>query len=165
MSQSIVAGGVSRVDPVIDHKVRLLCSRPYPGHKKGCPNYNDRNSCPPQARLLHQAIDLEQAVYCVWNVFAFGEHVARMRKKHSEWSQRQCECCLYWQGTARKHLRKRISNFLTSQPGRLVVIRCPEAMGVNVTATMQSLGLELEWPPRTVAYQVALVGSLVGRAD
>jgi len=31
-------------------------------------------------------------------------------------------------------------------------------MGVDVTATMRSAGVELEWPPRKIAYQVYLVG-------
>jgi len=30
---------------------------------------------------------------------------------------------------------------------------------VDVTATMASLGIKLEWPPVKVAYQVALVGT------
>jgi len=34
----------------------------------------------------------------------------------------------------------------------------PEAMGVNVTETMKRVGIELEWPPVNVAYQIALAG-------
>jgi len=33
-----------------------------------------------------------------------------------------------------------------------------EANGVNVTATMKKIGIELEWPPREYAYQVAVLG-------
>jgi hypothetical protein len=39
---------------------------------------------------------------------------------------------------------------------RLAVLYCPEAMGINVTATMQKLGITL---PKTVTYQVALAGT------
>ncbi|HUS88307.1 MAG TPA: hypothetical protein VMW91_02880 [Desulfosporosinus sp.] len=35
---------------------------------------------------------------------------------------------------------------------------CPEAMGVNVTATMKNLGIELEWPPQNVVHKVAIIG-------
>ena len=38
------------------------------------------------------------------------------------------------------------------------MVTCPEAAGVNVTATMASIDIDLEWPPVTVAYQVALAG-------
>jgi hypothetical protein len=41
----------------------------------------------------------------------------------------------------------------------LIAVTCPEACGVDVTATMASIGVALEWPPVSTAYQVALVGS------
>jgi len=151
-------GGVERVEPVVDLTVRSLCKRPYPGHKKGCPNYDKRGSCPPQSRTVYEVLDLGRPVYCIWNVFPFGKHVRRMKRKHLEWSKRQCECCLYWQGTARKELNARIKRFLESCHTRMVVLCCPEAKGINVTETMRSLKIDLEWPPQTVAYQVALVG-------
>jgi hypothetical protein len=68
-----------------------------------------------------------------------------------------CEGLQYWQGTARKQLREKIMRFMRERPG-LFALAIPEARGVNVTATMQSIGIELEWPPRIIAYQVALLG-------
>lgn len=150
----------AKVIPILSPKVRELCARPYHGHPKGCPNYGKRPSCPPAVPLLGDVLDLGQPVYAVWNIFDFGGHVARMRNRHPEWSTRQCECCLYWQGTARKQLRRQIWVFFLDIERRELarVIMAPEAHGVDVTATMASLGHELEWPPKTVAYQVALVG-------
>jgi hypothetical protein len=93
-------------------------------------------------------------------MYPFGEHIARMKEKHPHWTQRQCANCLYWQGRARKQLREKVKKFLKEQnDSRLVPLYIPEAMGVNVTATMKSIGIELEWPPVTVTYQVALVGT------
>ena len=149
--------------PVVDPSVRELCPRPYPGHRKGCPNYGQRSSCPPKARLIGDVLNLDATVYCAWNVFPLGRHVARMREKHPDWSERQLECCLYWQGTARKHLNERIVRFLDEQNDRLVVLRCPEACGVNVTATMALLGVVLEWSPKRLAVQVALIGQAARR--
>jgi hypothetical protein len=77
-----------------------------------------------------------------------------MRDRHPDWS-RQVECCLYWQGTARKQLESEIQLFYTQHP-HFLATRCPEAMGVNITATMAGIGVELEWPPVTRTYQVAL---------
>jgi len=34
---------------------------------------------------------------------------------------------------------------------------CPEAMGVNVTLTLDAEGITLEWPPVRIARQVALI--------
>jgi hypothetical protein len=86
-----------------------------------------------------------------------ARHVARMRERHPAWSERRLRCCLYWQGRARAALRREVQVAMQASPGSRAVY-CPEACGVNVTATMASIGIELEWPPVTLAYQVALVG-------
>jgi hypothetical protein len=90
----------------------------------------------------------------IWNKFPFGEHVARMRERHPDWSERQLACCLYWQGTARKQLEAEIEKFRRVRCTS--VFRIPEAHGVNVTATMERVGVYLEWPPKRWAYQVAI---------
>ena len=143
---------------VVDHSVRNLCSRPYQNHPRGCPNYGKRKSCPPQARTIDDILDLCMPTYVVWNVFDFQEHTSRMKAKHPEWSQRQAECCLYWQGTARKQLRDKVLAFRRIYDTLLPVLT-PEACGVNVTATMSSVGEKIEWPPVTKTYQVAVFGS------
>jgi hypothetical protein len=93
-----------------------------------------------------------------------------MREAHPEWTKSQLNCCLYWQTTARKMLTEKLQNFLKEFPDFHVVVAKysgapinnriiwspPEAMGVNITATMANRGIFLEWPPETVAYQVAL---------
>lgn len=144
----------TRAIPVVNRAVRGLCTRPYPNHRKGCPNYDKKEGCPPGAPLFDATCKPE--VIVVWNVFDFSAHVARMREAHPDWSQRQVECCLYWQGTARKHLRHEVKLALREHPGATVVM-CPEAMGVDVTATMRSLGVDLEWPPERKAVQVAFL--------
>lgn len=143
---------------VIDYGVRDLCQAPYPNHWKGCPNYGKRMSCPPKAPLIENFINLDNDIYLIFNIFPFGEHVERMREKHPEWSERQLANCLYWQQTARKQLRVELERFHKNSPGVFRSTMCPEAMGVNVTATMLSIGHELEWPPKTVTYQVAVAG-------
>ena len=82
-----------------------------------------------------------------------------MKAIHPDWSQRQVECCLYWQPKARKQLRAEINIFAFSITQYVMrVLTTPEAAGVNVTATMKMVGIELEWPPRSRTYQVALAG-------
>jgi hypothetical protein len=137
-----------------------LCRRPYPGHPRGCPNLGKKQGCP-KVPLLGEVLDGEKLLWAAWNCFLFGEHVARLREKHPKWSKRQLECCLYWQGTARKQLEMVLEIALMKFPAPVkdtLVLRCPEAHGVDVTTTMLSLGVKLEWPPVTVAYQVALIG-------
>lgn len=148
------------IRPFIDHSVRGLCRKPYYGHPKGCPNWNSRETCPPQAPYFEKLIDITEAVFCVFNRFDIGAHTKRMRDRHPEWSDRQLLCCLYWQGTARKALRKKVSTFVEIS-GECRVLYCPEACGVNITLLMKSLGHLLEWPPQKHAYQIALAGKPV----
>ncbi len=142
-------------DVVIRPEVRSLCARRYPGHPHGCPNHGKRATCPPQAPLFADICDPGYPTALIWNRFEFGAHVERMRRKHPEWSKRQLACCLYWQGGARKALEERIRTFATRYP-TWTVTRCPEAMGVDVTASMARIGIALEWPPESCTYQVAV---------
>ncbi len=145
------------VIPVIDYRVRRLCLKPYPGHKKGCPNYDKKDGCPPKAKPFGAVYDLSQPIYAIVNKFDFASHVNRMKELHPEWSQRQLECCLYWQPKARNQLLQHIKYFLSNHP-RYKVETCPEAMGVNVTETLKNSGIILEWPPKIMSIQVALAG-------
>ena len=137
---------------------RGLCVKIYSNHKKGCPNYgkNDQR-CPPNVPIFDTVYDLSKPVYAIYNIFSFKNHIERMREKHLKWSQRQLECCLYWQGKARKQLRERIEVFESIFKG-YVITNCPEGMGVNVTKTMENVGIEIEWPPCNVTYQIAFAG-------
>ena len=150
-----------QVDIIIDQSMRGLCKKPYYNHPKGCPNFNHRENCPPKVPLIWLVLDLEKPVYAIWNVFDFDGHTSRMREKHPKWSDRQVDCCLYWQGTARKQLKSEIDAF-SRLFGKHTILKTPEACGVNITETMKNIGINLEWPPKTVTYQVALAGMPVG---
>lgn len=149
-----------------------LCVTPYELHPKGCPNFNKKKGCPPNSVEFFEFFDETKPIFIVWSVFDLGAHVQKMRRQHPEWSERQLYCCLYWQGRARRFLRDTIEEYQTQFPllGETLSIRpdsrgavstCPEAMGLNVTATMRNLGEILEWPVKTKVYHVAVIGSLL----
>ena len=145
------------VTPIINPSVRKLCFAPYPLHPKGCPNFGKKPGCPPHAPLLAEAYDLSMPVYAIWTAFDFSGHIAKMKAAHPTWSERQLACCLYWQPRARKNLEAAVKEFIRLNPTLFIrIVRCPEACGVDITGTMAGIGVKLEWPPRTVAYQVAL---------
>ena len=73
-------------------------------------------------------------------------------------ADRQLYCVLYWQPKARKQLNGHIEYLCCGPLYKYGAERCPEAMGVNVFETLANAGLELEWPPRKIARQVALLG-------
>ena len=145
---------------VIDYSVRELCPYPYPNHPKGCPTYGKKSTCPPHCLKVEDYFDLSQGLWIVWIDFDFTAHRHKMKKRHLDWSQRQIDCCLYWQGTANKMLREAVADveYYLEGRGNWETAFCPEAMGVNVTATMKSLGIVLEWPPETLVRKVAIIG-------
>lgn len=145
---------------VINYSVRDLCFKPYPNHPKGCPNYGKRGFCPPRCPKLEDYFDISQGLWIVWIEFDFAAHRRKMLKKHPNWSQRQIDCCLYWQGTANKKLREEVADaeYYLQGRGSWKTALCPEAMGMNVTATMKKLGVILEWPPQNVVRKVAIIG-------
>ena len=147
-----------RVTPVIDYSVRELCVQPYPLHPKGCPNVGKCDRCPPAAPLFDLVFDMTQPVYAVVNEFDLAGHVGRMREKNPTWSDRQLYCVLYWQPKARKQLETKIVDLCCGILSDYSAERCPEAMGVNISETLANAGIALEWPPRKVARQVALLG-------
>jgi predicted metal-binding protein len=134
----------------------ILCGKSYAGHKKGCPNLGKKIGCPPVAD--HLSAWLEPPFYAIVNEFDLAAHVIRMRSLHLDWSQRQLECCLYWQPKARKQLKILEHEFLHEHPD-LSIEETPEAAGVNVTNTLREHGLELEWPPKKIVRQVVIAGS------
>ena len=147
------------VNPVCDYKtIRALCARRYPGHPRGCPNLDKKPACPPRAPLLHEKIDLALPVWAVWNEYPIGEHMKRMAGRHPKWSDRQLRNPLYWQPAARKELRVQIRRWCQLPNTPPVIVGCPEACGCNLTATMRSIGIILDWPPRRTAYQIVLCG-------
>jgi len=155
----MISNGWQEVRPVLDAAARKWCTLRYPNHPKGCPNFNKKAGCPPKARLFIELFDLKKPFYIIFNKFNFKAHCDRMRKKHPEWTDRQVRCCLYWQGTARKQLREIVAEFVKEHPD-LYVTNCPEANGVDITRTMERIGIKLEWPPMKFAYQVVMAGTL-----
>ena len=154
---------VHYVKPILQLSVRSLCTQPYYNHPKGCPNFNKRCTCPPTAPLLDDYFDLTKRVLAVCIHFNLAQHVEKMRAKHPKWSQRQCECCLYWQGSVKKKLKQELQYNIARVPlfdnDRLISTDCPEAMGVNVTETMKTVGVILEWPPKKIVRKIAFIGS------
>lgn len=169
---------IIQVKPIIDYSVRGLCVKPYPGHPKGCPNFNHKDGCPPEAALFDEVFDITKPVYAIINRFDLKAHIDKMKMAHPDFTEAQLKCCLYWQNTARKQLTNEIVRFMFDHLDYYVAVAGyrgldkdiksilrqhiipspPEAMGVNITETMKNVGIILEWPPETIAYQIALAG-------
>lgn len=150
------------VTPVLDRSVRGLCARPYEGHPRGCPNFGKVSRCPPAAPLLFDAFDERGPFYVIYSRFPLGEHVRAMRERHPDWSDRQLRC-VHLLAEQVKKLREDVDSFKKIYPEvGWKVETTPEAMGLDVAATLRQAGVDLEWPPHEVATHVALAGRVAG---
>ncbi len=142
---------------VINHRVRQFCKLPYPNHKKGCPNYEKKTECPPEAPLIEDFLDLSQPHHFIIVKFNLKSHIQRMKSKHPNWTIKQCRCVLYYQNTIRKALRDEIKKF-TKSNSNLVSTLLPEAMGVYVIKTVKKLGIPIQSKPIDTVFKIALIG-------
>lgn len=143
---------------IIDYKARSWCKLPYPGHPKGCPNYNiGRKDCPPDAPLIKDKFDLDKPHWFAVVDFNLKEHKEKLKKIHSDWTERQLGCCLYWQGSVRKKLKELAQDFVIKNP-KTIYSTCPEAMGIHVINTLSNLGVPISKDIKDIVYKVALIG-------
>ena len=140
----------------INLRAREWCMLPYPRHPNGCPEYGQREECPPQAPLITDFADLQQPHFFAIVTFNLEEHMQRMWSNHPEWSDAQARCVLYWQGTVRSLLTEHAEDFQWRNPG-MVYTLIPEAMGVNVISTLQNLHIPVELKPTHIVHKVALL--------
>lgn len=148
---------IVKVKPVINYKVIKLCKKAYYNHPDGCPNLEKKKpGCPPTLAFPRQ-VHINAPIFAIFNQFNFKEYCDDLRKKRPNWTERQVRSSLWWQSHERNRLERPIRMFLNMCPSYLV-LRTPEATGVDVTATMKTIGISLEWPPMNYAYQVVLAG-------
>ena len=141
---------------VLDNRARDWCKLSYPDHPKGCPNYNKKRGCPPQAPFIGDYFDLTKNHYFVVVQFDLGSHINRMKARHRNWSDRQARCVLYWQGSVNKTLREECELYALQR--ELIYNLCPEAMGVNVIKTCKAFGIPIKPRPTDTVFKVGMLG-------
>lgn len=132
------------------------CKLPYPNHPRGCPNYGKKKTCPPFSKPLKEV--MKPPFFLIVRSFDLKAHANRMKKLHPNWSDRQARCLLYWQGSVRKKLIEEAKAFIDSQDKELILIENPEANGVNVFKTCETVNIILERNPKKIVWKVMLIG-------
>lgn len=146
---------------IFSEKIREFCLKPYPGHKKGCPNYNKNPLCPPLAPYRKDILKKHSKFILVWATFDFATYKEEMKEIHLDWSAKQISCVLYWQGSLKKLIKNYISElqydelfgcgsgFLNSQS--------IESAGINVFSTLKLNNIYYEIKP---VHNIVLVALL-----
>ncbi len=134
------------------------CRLSYPNHPKGCPNFP---RCPRQHRDFLDFTIQYRTWYAVLVEFDLQRHSLIMQTKHPDWTKRQCQNLLYWQGKVRSALRKKAYDDYPNRPIDRIVLEIPEACGINVFETMAQVGIVIDRYPDIVR-KIMLVGKKDG---
>jgi predicted metal-binding protein len=157
-------------------KTRRWCRLPYLKHPNGCPNYGKNSLCPPKAPFLKTTIDKFNHFYLIIGKFNLVKYKKGMLRRHPNWSDRQAKCVLYWQGSAKKHMKEYIKTiyekhtennmFLLSSGSGFKNVKIPqkkiysmEAAGINVFETLRKNNIEFELKPENYILLVNLLCS------
>lgn len=141
----------------IDMRAKNWCKLPYPAHKDGCPNYNKNKLCPPNSPDVDKFIKIYRKHWFIVEYFNIKEFENKMKIKHPEWSKKQCRCLLYWQKGVKSRLTKKALKFINGND-ELIYTLLPEALGVHVFKTAESLKIPIEKKPKDWIIKIALVG-------
>lgn len=88
----------------ISEKVRKWCALPYPNHKKGCPNYDKKDTCPNKIPLMEDLTEKYRYFYLLTADFDFKEYKNRRKNDNESLSEVQVKNLLYWQKTVKNVL-------------------------------------------------------------
>lgn len=124
---------------VIDHSVRDLCTRPYPGHPKGCPYFGKRPQCPPAAPIVEEFIDITQPHYFLVAKYSLSSEKSNTHAWHSIQSV----------------LTESVNLYENEHPGTVATLH-PSAVGIDVYKTAEAAGITLQLPHTLCG--VALIG-------
>lgn len=149
---------ISKEDVIFDERAMNgeWCKLLYPNHPRGCPNYGKRKSCPPFTQKFTEII--QEPFYLVIEEFDIISHSKKMKKRHPNWTERQCRNLLYWQKGVVKKLKIQAYDLAKSLGKEFIVLEVPEANGVDVFKTCKNIGIELQTYPQEIIRKIMIVG-------
>lgn len=167
---------VNRNSIKFTHKTHTWCTLPYPGHKKGCPNFNKNPLCPPNTKIMENILENYNFFYLILANFDIFKYSNYLIDKHPEWSERKARCLLYWQKSVKKLIRAYISNILSKNPNNQFYlfssgagenipildqdeIYSMEAAGIDVIHSLINNNIEIEIKPKKKVKLVNLLCS------
>ncbi|MFB6215773.1 MAG: hypothetical protein ABEJ72_02225 [Candidatus Aenigmatarchaeota archaeon] len=159
LTDGLLETEIRKVDElVINRDAKKWCNLPYPDHEDGCPNYGEKEVCPPNAPDIEEFIDMDREKWFVVGKFDIGKFEERMGERHPDWSSKKKRCNLYWQKSVKKKIRNVVEEFKASKDGEFVSTELPEALGVQVFATARNMGIPIKKDPDKYIYKISLVG-------
>jgi len=128
------------------------CKLPYPNHPRGCPNFPQ---CP-ESQPNFIDIQNQYVWYAVLEEFDLVTHAEKMKRKHPNWSERQCRNLLYWQNSVVKRLKAKVQSYKSDESD--IILEIPEASGINIFETLSQVGVILQRNHPNYIVKIMLLG-------
>lgn len=157
--------GWGLVKPVIDVKlIAPLCRHPYHGHPKGC-KYGCRK------KFYYDVVDPDQDIFALYFSMDLRPLYEKMQQEHPEWTIWQVRNIRYWTATKKRLQRDLFREFIEVKGinWARVLNRNPDRInytfGIHYDATMEQIGIDLQWPPEPFPLTIEFVGRPVRELD
>lgn len=147
------------IKPITHPKEEIyeLCTQHYYHNGRsntGCPNFGNVD-CPPNIEHISEAFR-EDSMHLLTVEFPFQEYIDIKKEKHPKWGNRALINQRHWQGHLKSILDRYWERMRDRYPNH-VVIRNPEAMGVNIEETMKKLGIKLQWCEQNEKHEITRI--------
>ncbi len=133
---------------------RGLCVKKYHNHRRGCLKYGEKEICPPKIPMYDQVFDMSKDIYLIDTPFRIGDHYRKRRELQPTWTEYEIKNSRHWQNGVISQHEAEIEKFYNIY-GREYIAITPEALGVDVTATLKEVGIYLEWPPEEITHRIS----------
>lgn len=137
---------IIKCDKLITVPLRVAnrwCTLPYPNHPKGCPNHPRCRHSLRKRLTAEEVFDLDRPMYICYATFDLKGWAAEMKRRHPNWTERQCRNLRYWQKGVDGRVARLAHNFIKKEDLK-GYYWLSEGFGVNVYATCRRAGLQLE---------------------
>jgi predicted metal-binding protein len=145
---------------------KCFCTIPYKNNKYGCPNYNKRPTCQPQAPYLESIKTEFKKFYLVYAEFDLKTYSDYIRFKHPTFTDDQTHNNRFYQNSVKKLLRIEIERVKDSNRSFKILgcgsgfyndICSMEAVGINVFDTCKNNNIILDKNPKDKVVFVCLL--------
>lgn len=160
--------------------VREWCKLEYPNHTEGCQNEGDKNWCPPKVQAFPEMVSTERyniirghsgemfllklkpgelpTMWLFLRRFDLKAYAEALQKRHPSRTDAQARIPYLWHGKVYDAVYADAERFRWYLKNPSVLIRRPEANGVNLFATCRvNGGPQLEKNPQDIVYLMAMV--------
>ena len=143
-------------------QIKRLCRISYIDHPEGCPNCGDPKCR--DAPFMRETVRKYPYLYLGLAVVDFKKYLDMMRRKHTDWSEKQIKCVMWYQKQVKSHFYQYMKQ---RAHGKYLLLGCGsgfgdglysmEACGIYVWGLFENLKLPYERNAVTIIHFASLL--------